>query len=87
MAAFPGRKYLHKNALDRPSQVLNKLEFKFISHDFALSFKEKEKSLNQMASLETPFIFIASHFSKKEAICVSEFSKGTLQIGLVKRGR
>jgi len=29
-----------------------------------------------MASFETPFIFIVSHFSKKDEICVLGFSKG-----------
>jgi len=38
---------LHRNALDRASQVVNKLASEFKSHDFALSFKEKGKSLNR----------------------------------------
>ena len=46
------------------------------SHDFALSFKEKGKSLKWMASFETPFILIVSHLSKKDEICVLGFSKG-----------
>jgi len=57
-------------------QVLKELTLELRSHDFALAFKEKGKSLKQMASFETPFMFIGSHFYKKDEICILGFSKG-----------
>ena len=59
---------MYKSALEGPCQVVNELEFEFKIPNLALSFKEKGNSLNRMASLETPFILIVSHFSKDEAI-------------------
>ena len=53
LAVFPREKYLYKNTLERPSQVVNELAFEFRSQDLVLSFKEKGNSLNQMASFET----------------------------------
>jgi len=38
------------------SQVVKELALELRSHNFALSFNENGKSLNQMVSLETPFI-------------------------------
>ena len=70
MAVFPEVKYLYKNTLERPSQVVNKLAFKFKSQELALSFKEKGNSLNWMAPLETPFILIVTHFSNNVVIRV-----------------
>ena len=67
---------MQRNALDRASQVVKELVFKLRSHDFALSFKDNGNSLNRMVSLETPFIFMVSHFSKNNEICVLGFSKG-----------
>jgi len=73
LAVFPGGKYLQRKALDNASQVVKELALELRSHDFALSFKEKGKSLKQMASFETPFILIVPHFSKKDEICVLGF--------------
>jgi len=76
LAVFPGGKYLQRKALDNVSQVVKELALELRSHDFALSFKEKGKSLKWMTSFETAFILIVSHFFKKDEICVLEFSKG-----------
>jgi len=68
-------KYLQRKALVKASQVVKELALELRIHDFALSFKGKGKSLKRMASFEIPFIFIVSHFCKKEKICVLGFSK------------
>jgi len=67
---------MQRKALDRAFQVVKELALELRSHNFTLSFKENGKSLNRMASLETPFIFVASHFSKNDEICMLGFSKG-----------
>jgi len=73
---LPGGKYLQRNTLDKAFQVLNELTLDLRSQDFAFSFKESKKSLNQMAPLETPLILMASHFFKNDEIYVLGFSKG-----------
>ena len=66
---------MQRKALDKASQVVKELALKLRSHYLALSFKEKGKRLKRMASFKTPFIFIMSHFSKKDEILVLGFSK------------
>ena len=75
LGRLPRGKYLQRKALDKAFQVVKELALELRSHDFAFSFKEKEKSLKRIALFETAFIFIVSHFSKKDEICVLGFSK------------
>jgi len=65
--------------------VVKKLVLEFSSQDFALSFKTNRKSLNQMVLLETPFIFMVSHFSKNDEICVLGSAREPSELLLLKR--
>ena len=67
---------MQRKALDNALQVVEELALELRSHDFALFFKEKGKSLKWMASCKTPFILIMTHFSMKDGICVLGFVKG-----------
>jgi len=85
LAVFAGGKHLQTNTLDRASQVVNELALNLKSQDFALSFKENGKIFNRMASLETPFIWMASHFSKNDKYAYWGSLSVTLQIALVEK--
>ena len=65
LSGLAGGKYLLKNAVDRASQVVNKLGSSLRSQSLALSVSEKGKSLNLIASVETPLNLIVSHFARK----------------------
>jgi len=65
LTVLPREKYLLRNAIDRASQVVNELGFSLRSQSLALSISEKRKSLNLIASAETLFSLIVSHFPRK----------------------
>ena len=43
-AVFSGGKYLYKNVMESPPQVVKEFAFEFRSHDLALSLMKKEES-------------------------------------------
>jgi len=74
LAVLPGGKYLLRNALESTSQVVNKLGSSFCSQSLALSRSEKGKSRRRIASVDTPFSLMVSHFARNLQRCTLGFS-------------
>jgi hypothetical protein len=63
-----GGKYLTRKFSTRSFQVMMDLAGNDFTQDFAISLREKRKSLKLISSLETPFILKVSQVSKKLAM-------------------
>ena len=73
---FPNGKYLLRKALERIAQVVNELGSSFYSQSLALSFNEKGKSHNLIASVDIPFNLMVLHFARNLRTCALGFSEG-----------
>lgn len=76
LAVFPSGKYLLRNALDRPSQVVNEFGSSFCNQSLGLSLSEKGKSHSRIASVDTPLILMVSHFARNLRRCALGLSAG-----------
>jgi len=63
-AVLLGGKYLSRNVLERITQVVNELGSSFCNQSLILSFNEKGKGLNLIASVDTPFNLMVLHFTR-----------------------
>jgi len=79
LAVFPSEKYLLRNALERPFQVVNEFGSSFYSQSLALSLNEKGKSRSQIASVYTPLILMASHFARNLQRYALDYLQGAYQ--------
>ena len=71
-----GGKYLLRNALERPSQVVVEFGSSFCSQSLALSLSEKGKSRSRIASIDTLLILMVSHFARNLRRCALGLSRG-----------
>jgi len=69
-AIFKGGKYLLRNAMERASHMVNELGSSICSQSLALSFNEKGKSYNRIASVDTPLSLIVSNLVRKLRRCI-----------------
>jgi len=75
-AGLYNEKYLLRKALERITQVVNELGSSFCSQSRVLFFNEKGKSHSQIASVDTLFNLMVSHFVRSLRRCALGFSEG-----------
>ena len=79
-AVLPVGKYLLRKALERLSQVVNKLGFSFCRQSLAQSLSEKGKSLSCMAPVDTPLNLIDAHHTN---VSLHKGNEGGVELEIV----
>ena len=75
-AVLPCRKYLLGKSLERPPQVMKEFDALFWSQSLVMSFGEKGNNLSYIASANTPFTLMVSHYIRKVQRCALRFLVG-----------